>query len=102
MKTPQARVWIVPARTANHPDRWVLGRVTSSRLYPGPRDVFAVTVVEATEHVLGPARFAQLKSDQGHIVIRVDPDGERYRVIILDDSTERYIVKSVHGPYEAR
>ena len=98
----RARVWIVPARSANHPDRWVFGRVTSPRLYAGPRDVFAVTVVEATQHVLGPPRFAQLKSDQGHIVIRADQAGEWFRVIILDDSTEAYIVKAVHGPYEAR
>ena len=100
--TLRARVWIVPARSANHPDRWVFGRVTSPRLYAGPRDVFAVTVVEATKHVLGPQRFAQLKSDQGHVVIRADQDGEWYRVIILDDSTEAYIVKAVHGPYQAR
>ena len=102
VRTLQARVWVVPSRSADHPGRYVVDRVTSPRLYDGPRDVFAVTVVEATEHALGPQRFAQLASDQGHIVIRVDEGGESYRVIILDDSAEAYIVKAVHGPYQAK
>ena len=102
VETLQARVWIVPSRAANHPERWVLGRLTSERLYPGPRDVFAITVVEATKQVLGPQRLAQLASAQGHIIVRVGEDGGSYRVIVLDDSTEGYIVKSVHGPYQAR
>ena len=58
--------------------------------------------LEATKQVLGPQRLAQLASAQGHIVVRVGEDGGSYRVIILDDSTEGYIVKSVHGPYQAR
>ncbi len=102
VRSLQARVWIVPSRSADHPGRYVIDRVTSARLYDGPRDVFAVTVVEATEHAIGPQRFARLASDQGHIVIRVDEDGESYRVIILDDSAESFIVKAVHGPYQAK
>ena len=35
-------------------------------------------------------------------IIRVEPGGASYRVIILDDSAESYVVKAVHGPYEAR
>ena len=35
-------------------------------------------------------------------MIRVGEGGERYHVIILDDSAERFEVKAVHGPYEAR
>lgn len=34
----------------------------------------------------------------GHIVIRVYPDG-KYYVYILDDNDQNYIVKSIHGPY---
>jgi len=44
----------------------------------------------------------RLKSAQGHIVVRVDPGGETFRVIVLDDSAESYKVKSVHGPYKSR
>jgi hypothetical protein len=43
-----------------------------------------------------------LKSSQGHVVLRVQPGGESFRVIILDDSVEQFHVKAVHGPYESR
>jgi hypothetical protein len=39
---------------------------------------------------------------QGHIVVRVSPGGDTFRVIILHDSAETYNVKSIHGPYQSR
>ncbi len=94
------RVWVIPSRAAGHPDRFVFGRIISTRLYPGPRDVFSVTTQLATRQVV--VALTQLASEQGHIVIRVDDGGARYRVIILDDSDETDTIKAVHGPYEAR
>ena len=41
-------------------------------------------------------------SIQGHIVIRVAPGGESYRIFVLDDSDENYIVKSVSPVYKCR
>ena len=41
-------------------------------------------------------------STQGHIVIRVNDDGSRYRVYVLDDSNQDYIVKSVSPEYKCR
>ncbi|MBD3341868.1 MAG: hypothetical protein GF353_22375 [Candidatus Lokiarchaeota archaeon] len=41
----------------------------------------------------------KLKSDQGHIVVRVHPDGERNHIIILDDSAENFKVTGVNGLY---
>ena len=38
----------------------------------------------------------------GHIVIRVEPGGAAFRVIVLDDAAETYGVKSIHGPYQSR
>ena len=67
----------------------------------GPRDVFATNMLDANRLVIGPL-LDRLKSDQGHIVVRVDPGGETFRVIILDDSAESYRVKAIHGPYHSR
>ncbi len=100
VRTLRPRIWVVPSRAAGHPDRFVFGRMISTRLYPGPRDVFSVTTQEATRQVV--VALTQLASDQGHIVIRVGDGGSRYRVIILDDSDETNMVKAVHGPYDAR
>jgi beta-lactamase superfamily II metal-dependent hydrolase len=95
------RVWIIPVWSSDHPGHDVLDRMYSTRLYPGPRDVFATNMLEANKLVIGPL-LDRLLSSQGHIVVRVAPGGGSYQVIILDDSAESYVVKAVHGPYEAR
>ena len=58
-------------------------------------------MIEANKIVIGPL-LDRLKSDQGHILIRVARGGATYHVIILDDSAETYKVKAVHGPYSSR
>jgi beta-lactamase superfamily II metal-dependent hydrolase len=95
------RVWIVPVWSSDHPGHDVLDRMYSTRLYPGPRDVFATNMLESNKLVIGPL-LDRLLSSQGHIVVRVAPGGGSYQVIILDDAAESYVVKAVHGPYEAR
>jgi beta-lactamase superfamily II metal-dependent hydrolase len=95
------QVFIIPVWSADHPGHDVLDRMFSERLYPGPRDVFATNMLEANRLVIGPL-LDRLKSGQGHIVVRVDPGGDTYRVIILEDSDESYRVKSIHGPYRSR
>lgn len=39
------------------------------------------------------------KSTQGHVVIRVEPGGASYRVLVLDDSRQAMRVKAVFGAY---
>ena len=100
VRSLEPRVWIVPSRMAGHPDRFVFARMSSTRLYDGPRDIFSVTTQEATRQVV--AQLREIDSEQGHIVVRVERGGARYRVIILDDSDEKATVKAIHGPYAAR
>lgn len=95
------QVFLIPVWSADHPGHDVLERMYSERLYPGPRDVFATNMLEANRLVIGPL-LDRLKSAQGHIVVRVDPGGETFRVLILDDSAENFRVKAVHGPYRSR
>lgn len=41
-------------------------------------------------------------STQGHVVIRVEPGGDRYWVLILEDDDQKFLVKAVHGPYQSK
>jgi glyoxylase-like metal-dependent hydrolase (beta-lactamase superfamily II) len=100
LATLRSRVLILPAWAATHPSADVLKRMLSRRLYPEPRDVFVTLFREATKASIG-ARAAQVASDHGHIVVRVEPGGARYWVLVLDDATESYRITSVHGPYVA-
>ena len=98
LATLRSRVMIVPAWAATHPSPDVLKRMLSTRIYPEQRDVFVTLFRDATKAATG-SRAAQVASDHGHIVVRVEPGGARYWVLVLDDTKESYRVTSVHGPY---
>jgi len=93
-------VMVLPAWSATHPSPDVLKRMLSRRLYPEPRDIFVSLFRNETKAAIG-ARATQVASDHGHIVIRVEPGGDRYWVFVLDDTTDSYRVLSVHGPYDS-
>jgi beta-lactamase superfamily II metal-dependent hydrolase len=95
------RVAIMPIWSAAQPDRHVLRRLVFQDCYPGPRDVFATSMTEANHAVLADW-MDRLKALEGHVVVRVAPEGDTYKVFVLDNSTESYRIKSVHGPYESR
>jgi hypothetical protein len=98
LSTLKSRVMIVPAWSATHPSPDVLKRMLSPRVYPDPRDIFITLYRDATKATTG-ARAMQVASDHGHVVVRVEPGGARYQVIVIDDTRESYRVRSVHGPY---
>jgi len=43
-----------------------------------------------------------MASGHGHIVLRVSPGGDEYRVTIVDDTSESHNVIKVWGPYRSR
>jgi beta-lactamase superfamily II metal-dependent hydrolase len=100
LATLRSRVMIVPAWSATHASPDVLKRMLSRRIYPEPRDIFVTLFREATQAATG-SRAADVASSHGHIVVRVEPGGTRYWVLVLDDMTESYRMTSVHGPYRA-
>jgi beta-lactamase superfamily II metal-dependent hydrolase len=94
-------VMLLPSWSPTHPSQDALKRMMASRLYPGPHDIFATLLRAPTRASIG-ARADQLRSDHGHIVVRVAPGGDTYRVYVLDDATETRTVRGVLGPYDAR
>ena len=62
-------------------------------------DIFSTNLHPAARIVIGDDLVEQMKSTQGHIVIRVSPGGSDYMVYVLDDSDEHYYVKQSFGPY---
>lgn len=98
LQATRPRVHIVQVWSPSQPAANILARMLSTGTYPGPRDIFATNIMDETRVVSG--RVDSMKSQQGHIVIRVNPDGNSFRIYILDDSTESFRVKAVFGPYE--
>lgn len=97
IKAVRPQVFIVQVWSPSQPAANILAQMLSSWTYPGPRDVFATNTMEETRVVSG--RMDSLKSQQGHIVVRVNPGGESFMIYILDDSEENFKIKAIHGPY---
>ena len=92
------QVHIIPAWAPTHPAPSVLKRLLSTRYYPEPRDVFATVIRPPTGPVTG-SRMDRVKSTRGHIVVRVEPGGDRYWVVVASPDSDSYPVDSIHGPY---
>jgi hypothetical protein len=101
LSTLRSPVMILPAWSPTHPSQDSLKRMLTQRLYPGPHDVFAVTLREPTKASIG-ARVDQMKATHGHIVVRVPPGGDQFKVYVLDDTTESANVVAVFGPYASK
>jgi beta-lactamase superfamily II metal-dependent hydrolase len=95
------RVFVLSVWSPGQPGPRVFRRLTSNRLYPGPRDIFATNMAEANEMVVSGLTEG-LASRHGHIVIRVEPGGASYRVFVLDDTSESGKVLATHGPYQSQ
>lgn len=100
LATLRPRVWLLSVWDAGHPTSRVWHRLNNTRIYPGPRQVFATDLHPATRQVIGG--IDKLASARGHIVLRVAPGGNEFRVFILDDSSESYRITGVFGPYPSR
>ena len=102
VQTLRPRALVLQNWSADQPGQAVLARLRSTYLYPGPRDMFATSILEANRVFIGPAIDESFQSTQGHILVRVEPGGERYRVYVLDHESEKCPVLGAFGPYEAR
>ena len=71
--TLRPRVWTLSVWDSGHPTGRVWSRLQSTRIYPGPRDVFATDLHPATRQAIDG--IDKLASDRGHIVLRVSPGG---------------------------
>jgi beta-lactamase superfamily II metal-dependent hydrolase len=75
---------------------------TIGRMYAANADcrIFSTCMTTANATRLS-AYLSKFFSTQGHIVVRVEPQGLKYSVYVLDDSNEEYKVKKVFGPYQS-
>ena len=76
------RVMVIPVWDMWHPHCDALARMTDVSVYPDERTIFATGLHEKAKPRLGAA--AGVIRPQGHVVIRVSENGDRFRVFVLD------------------
>ena len=101
LESLRPRVHIMSVWSSDHPGNNVLNRLLDKSIYPGPRDLFATNMLDANYQVIGED-LEELSSAQGHIVVRVAPEGASYQVIILEDGNTAIKIQEVYGPYTSR
>lgn len=100
LRTLKPRVHIIQAWDSWHPAPTTLERVISKSVYDGPRDIFATNLIDTAKARLGK-NAKEIIAQHGHIVVRVDPGGRTYTIYILDDSSEKQLIKAKYGPYQS-
>jgi hypothetical protein len=101
-RTLAPRVYIQQNWSADQPGHDVFLRMISEKIYPGPRDLFATNMLDSTRQVIGPRIDTAYRSTSGHTLLRVEPGGKRYWVLVLDDTDPRCHLKGVFGPYAVK
>jgi beta-lactamase superfamily II metal-dependent hydrolase len=91
------RVFVIPAWDSAHPTVNTLAAMYSRAIYPGDRDVFATAL--KPELRITNKRVADFKSANGHVVVRVEEGGERFRVVVVSNADESGRVVGSFGPY---
>lgn len=92
---PQA--FILLAWDSAHPSITALQKMLSKRLHPGDRSIFSTAM--KPENKIANRRLTQLKSENGHIAVRVSAGGSEFRILILDNSDESDRVIAEFGPW---
>jgi hypothetical protein len=107
----QPRIHILSTYASSQPSPGVMRRMLSTKIYPGARDIFMtnsdwpgrrehmVKLFGEPETVWLLQQIGAIAGRRGHVIIRVEPGGARYRVVVLDDASADGKVLSAHGPY---
>lgn len=96
------RVLVQQTWVSDHPGGEVVARITSQKLWPADRDIFATHVHDETKTAIGPWLTRNYKSTDGHVVIRVSAGGGTYVVYVLNDRNRHRNVIARFGPYQSR
>jgi hypothetical protein len=94
----QPQAFIIPSWYVGHPSIAPLRRMLSPALDPQPHDVFATCVMDANR-LVNQLFINKLRSQNGHIIVRVAPGGDAFRIYVTDNTTDNDRVLLTTDPY---
>ena len=104
VKALDAQTYIIPSWDIGHPGSAQMQRMEGAWDSNGSKathDVFALELLP--QNALINRRFSgQLKSQHGHVVVRVAPGGGSYQIYSLDSTKQSSNITGVFGPYTCR
>ncbi|WP_411029734.1 ComEC/Rec2 family competence protein [Spongiimicrobium sp. 3-5] len=100
VRTLDPKVVVQQSWCSDHPGQEVYQRLIYKDDKMEERDIFATNMHPETLVTYGPWFKDNYKSMRGHIVIRVNPGGEKYKVFILNEATMQ--ITQEYGPYSSK
>lgn len=96
-----AQAYIIPAWHVTHPGQAQLERLLGA--WPGAKihDVFSTELLPANR-LFNSRWVRQLRSMQGHVVVRVEPGGSHYRIFAVDSTQEDGPISFASNLYHSR
>ena len=77
----------------------VIQSMTNKMLNPNLEHIIPTAVPEISKTYIGEENVKKLTGNGGHVVIKVEPGGDNYRVYLLNETDESFTVKSAYGPF---
>lgn len=103
VKNIKATAYILPVWDYYHINDVTMQRMASEELYSGDRKIFATDIQDSIKTNFEGASWMQsLAQEDGHIVVKVDKGGEKYRIYILSNDDENGEIKAIYGPYQSQ
>ena len=101
VKTLNAQAYVIFAWHITHPAQAQLERMLGA--WPGEKahDVFSTEMLPANQ-LFNSRWINQMRSRQGHVVVRVARDGKSFRIFVLDSTNEDCVVRQAFGPYACK
>ncbi len=100
VETLDPKVVVQQLWCSDHPGQEVYQRLVYQDDETSSRHIFSTNMHPETLVTYGPWFKDNYKSLQGHIVVRVAPNGSTYQVYVLDESNLK--IKEEYGPYQSK
>ncbi|MGI6573468.1 MAG: ComEC/Rec2 family competence protein [Fermentimonas sp.] len=97
----RAAHYIFPVWDYQHVQASVIGRVTSLKLHNGKQSRLYFTYIPTCLREKCRSRVwgKQIAEENGHVIVKVLPQGDRYKIYIVSAEDESMTVKAVYGPF---
>jgi beta-lactamase superfamily II metal-dependent hydrolase len=89
------QVWHV-----THLNLSVLQSMSNKNLNPNLKHIIPTCIPKLTRAYLGEDQLKKVTGEGGHVVIKVEPGGNQYSVILLTTKDESSRVESIYGPFD--
>lgn len=94
------QIIVIQVWHATHLNLTVMQSMSNKGINPNLKHIVPTNIPQLSKDYLGEDQINKLTGDGGHVVIKVEPGGDAYRVYLVKETDESFNVKSVYGPFK--